>query len=261
MHWRSALEIFILSIFVYFILRFVRGTRGARVLMGLVTLLILMTLIGEIFELTAISWLLDHFFSFMVVALVVIFQPELRRALAEVGTQPLFFTTTHERQMVDMLVKGVMALSSRKVGALIAVEREIGLRGIGETGAVLDARVSTELLDQIFFPNSPLHDGGVIIQSGRVIAAACIFPLTQRIDLPKSVGTRHRAALGLTEETDAVVVVVSEETGNVSVACKGDLHQHLDRDALHALLTKLLVGATEMTWLGKLQSLFSKRIP
>ncbi len=256
-HWRSGLEIFILSIFVYFILRFIRGTRGARVLMGLVTLLILLTFISQVFDLHTISWLLEHFFSFIVVALVVIFQPELRRALAEVGTQPLFFTSTHEREVVDVLVKSVMALSARKVGALIAVEREIGLRGVGEPGAVLDARLSQELLDQLFFPNSPLHDGGVVIQHNRVISAASIFPLTQRVDLPKSVGTRHRAALGLSEETDAVVVVVSEETGNISVACKGELHQQLDREKLRELLTRLLVGTTDATWLGKLQSLLS----
>lgn len=250
-HWRSGLEILILSVFIYFILRFIRGTRGARVLLGLVTLLILLSFISYLFELRVISWLLGSFFSFIVVALVVIFQPELRRALAEVGSQPLFYTATHERELVDVLVKSVMGFSSRKVGALIAVEREIGLGGIGEAGAALDAKLSTDLLDQIFFPNSPLHDGGVVIQSGRIVEAARIFPLTQRTDLAKSVGTRHRAAIGLTEETDAVVVVVSEETGLVSVAYKGEVRERLDREQLHELLTRLLVSDSKVSWFGR----------
>ncbi len=255
-HWRMFFEIFILSILIYFILCFIRGTRGARVLLGLVSLLIFLTLISQVFDLKTIHWLLGRFFSFIVVALVVIFQPELRRALAEVGSQPIFFVLSKERAIVEILVKTVIAFSLRKVGALMAVEREISLQGFAEAGALLEARLSQELLEQIFFPNSPLHDGGVVIQNDRIIAAACIFPFTQRTDLAKSVGTRHRAALGLSEETDAVVLVISEETGIISVACQGELHHQLDRDQLHKLLTKLLVGVPKPTWLGKLQRLF-----
>jgi diadenylate cyclase len=259
LHWRSAFEILLLSVFIYFILRFIRGTRGARVLLGLVSLLLLLTFISQIFELKTITWLLGHFFAFIVVALVVIFQPELRRALAEVGSQPFFFTSSHERAMVETLVKAAVVFSSRKVGALIAIERELVLRNISEAGAVLDAKLSQELLEQIFYPNSPLHDGGVVVQNNRIASAACIFPLTQRTDLSKSVGTRHRAAIGLSEETDAVIIIVSEETGNVSIACAGELDQNLSSEKLRASLTNLLVGVPRSSWVGQVQSLFQSR--
>jgi len=259
-YWREAFEILVLAIVIYFVLRFIRGTRGARVLIGLVSMLILLTLISQMFRMEVIGWLLGHFLAFLGVALVIIFQPELRRALAELGSQPVFFSffsASNERAVVDVLVKSALNFSSRRVGALIAVEREMGLRTLAEGGVVLDSRLSHELLDQIFFPNSPLHDGGVIIQNGRVKAAACIFPLTQRTDLAASVGTRHRAALGLSEDTDALVLVVSEETGKISVACQSEFHQNLDPEKLRSLLTKLLVGVPQGSWLGKLQGLLS----
>jgi diadenylate cyclase len=257
-HWRSAFEIFVLSLVIYFILRFIRGTRGARVLLGLVLFLLLLTVITRAFDLLAIEWLLGHFFAFIVIATVVIFQPELRRALAEIGSQPLFFTISHEKAVVDTLVKVASSFSARRIGAILAIEREIGLRAIAEQGAILDGKLSPEILDQIFYPNSPLHDGGVVIQNDRVLAAACIFPLTQRTDLAKSTGTRHRAALGLSEDTDAVVMVVSEETGNISLACQGELYQNLDRERLRTLLTSLLVGSPRSSWLHRLQSRFTK---
>ncbi len=258
MDWRSAFEILILSVFIYFLLRFIRGTRGARVMLGLASLLLFLTLMSQLFELKVISWLLGHFFEFIVVALVVIFQPELRRALAELGSRPLFFTASHERAVVDTLVKAAMSFSPRRVGALIAVEREIGIKGVSEAGAMIDAKLSFEMIDQIFYPNSPLHDGGVVIQNDRIAAAACIFPLTQRTDLAKSVGTRHRAALGLSEDSDCVVLVVSEETGSISVACQGNLYQKLDAERLRSLLTRLLVGSTENSWAGKFWSMMRR---
>lgn len=259
-HWKAAFEIFILSIFIYFILNFIRGTRGARVLIGLVMLLLFFTVMSQVFDLKAISWLLGHFFSFIVVALVVIFQPELRRALAEVGSQPIFFTISKERAVIDILVNTADLFATRKVGALIAVEREIGVRGIAEAGAPLDARLSQELLEQLFYPNSPLHDGGVIIHNDRVVAAACIFPLSQRADLAKSVGTRHRAAIGLAEETDAVIVAVSEETGAISVVCQRELHSNLDRAGLHELLTRLLVGGSAASGRADFRSLLKSGV-
>jgi diadenylate cyclase len=255
-YWRSGIEIFVLSVLIYFILRFIKGTRGARVLLGLVVFLLLLTIISRVFDLKTINWLLGHFFAFIVVALVVIFQPELRRALAELGNQSIFFTITKERAVVDTLIKAVISFSNRKIGALIAVEREIQIRGIAEAGAMIDAKLSQELLDQIFFPNSPLHDGGVIIQNDRIMGAACIFPLTQRLGLPKSVGTRHRAAMGLAEDTDAVVLVISEETGHVSIACQGELYQNLDRERLRIMLTSLIVGVPRATWLGRFRNRF-----
>jgi len=258
-HWRGALEICILSLIIYLILRFIQGTRGARVMIGLVALLLCLTIISEVFNLRTISWLLGHFFSFIVVALIVIFQPELRRALAEVGSQPIFFTSSGERAVVDTLAKTAMSLSVRRIGGLVAVEREIGLRAVAEGGATIDGKLTQELLEQIFFPNSPLHDGGVIVQHDRIVAAACIFPLTQRTDLAKSVGTRHRAAIGLAEETDAVVLVVSEETGNVSVVCQSEAHQNVDRERLPELLTELLVGVSRVSWFHRLENAILNR--
>lgn len=257
-YWRAMIEILILAMGIYFVLRFIRGTRGARVLLGLVTLLLFLSVMSEILGLHTINWLLGHFFEFIVVAFVVIFQPELRRALAQLGSGPIFFTVSSERAVADTLVRAATGLSARRVGALIAVEREISLRNLSEAGAPVDARLSVDLLDQLFYPNSPLHDGGVVVQNDRVLAAACIFPLTQRADLAASMGTRHRAAIGLSEETDAVVVAVSEETGRISVACGGALSPGLTPEELRAKLVALLVGSPEQSWLGKLRALFHR---
>ncbi|MCC7519148.1 MAG: TIGR00159 family protein [Verrucomicrobiae bacterium] len=256
--WRAAVEILILAMGIYFILRIIRGTRGARVLLGLVTLLLFLSVASELFGLRTINWLLGRFFEFTVVALVVIFQPELRRALAQLGSGPIFFTVTHERAVVDILVRAAANLSARRVGALVAVEREINLRGLAEAGAPVDARLSVDLLDQLFYPHSPLHDGGVVVQNDRILAAACIFPLTQRADLAASMGTRHRAAIGLSEETDAVVIVVSEETGGLAIACDGALSGGLTVEELHAKLVALLVGRPVDLWLGRWRALLAR---
>ncbi|MFZ4693870.1 MAG: diadenylate cyclase CdaA [Verrucomicrobiia bacterium] len=257
-YWRAMVEILILAMGIYFVLRFIRGTRGARVLLGLVTLLLFLSVMSEILDLHTINWLLGHFFAFIVVAFVVIFQPELRRALAHLGSGPIFFTVSSERAVADILVRAATGLSARRVGALIAVEREISLRNLSEAGAPVDARVSVDLLDQLFYPNSPLHDGGVVVQNDRILAAACIFPLTQQVDLSASMGTRHRAAIGLSEETDAVVIVVSEETGRISVACGGALSPGLTPEELRTRLVGFLVGNPEQSWLGKLRALFQR---
>ena len=263
-YWRAVAEILILAMGIYFVLRFIRGTRGARVLLGLVTLLLFLSVASEVLGLRTISWLLGHFFAFIVVAFVVIFQPELRRALAQLGSGPIFFTVSNERAVVDTLVRAAAGLSARRVGALIAVEREISLRNLSEAGAPVDARLSVDLLDQLFYPNSPLHDGGVVVQNDRILAAACIFPLTQRADLAASMGTRHRAAIGLSEETDAAVIVVSEETGRITVASGGALSAGLNAEELRANLVGLLVGSPEESWLGRsralLQALARKRL-
>lgn len=253
-YWRAALEILILAMGIYFILRLIRGTRGARALIGLVALLLFLSVVSDALGLHTINWLLGHFFAFIVVASVVIFQPELRRALAQLGSGPIFFMVSNERAVVDALVRAAAGLSARRVGAIVAIEREISLRTLSEAGVHLDARLSVDLMDQIFYPNSPLHDGGAIVQNDRVLAAACIFPLTQRADLAASMGTRHRAAIGLSEETDAVVIAVSEETGRITVACEGALSPGLTPEDLRARLTELLVGRSEESWLGKMSA-------
>jgi diadenylate cyclase len=237
----SLLQIVVLSVVYYYIFVFFRGTRGAQVLVGLGLLLAVLIGVTQIFSLDALNWLLRRFSVYLAVALLIIFQPEIRRALAELGRQPVFAVPAERRSVVDHVVRAAMLLSEHRVGALIAVEREIGTRGIQDTGVRLDARVDPELLSSIFFPHTPLHDGGVIIQGNRIAAAGCVFPLSQKAELHKTLGTRHRAAVGLTEETDALAVVVSEETGNISVAYRGRLSRGLDEDRLRRFLAALLL--------------------
>ncbi|NCC50734.1 MAG: TIGR00159 family protein [Spartobacteria bacterium] len=235
------LEILVLACVYYYVMLFFRGTRGAQVLYGFVFSLIILMILTQFLHLDTLNWVLKRFSVYLAVAFLIIFQPEIRRALAELGKQHVFAPTRDDRNLVDQIMQAVLILSERKIGALIAVEQEIGTRAIQESGIRLDSRLTPELLASIFFPHTPLHDGGVIIHDDRIVAAACVFPLSQRQELSKSLGTRHRAAIGLTEETDALVVVVSEETGAVSVAYRGRLSRGLEEDRLQRLLSTVLV--------------------
>ncbi len=225
----------------YYIILFFRGTRGAQVLSGFTVTLVFLIVVTQLFHLDTLTWLLKRFFVYMAVALVVIFQPEIRRALAELGKQHIFASSRSERSLVDHLVQATQILSERKIGALIALEREIGTRVIQDSGTRIDSVLTPELLASIFFPHTPLHDGGVIIRNGRIAVAGCVFPLSQREDLSKSLGTRHRAAVGITEETDCIVIVVSEETGTISIAYRGRLSRGLDEERLRRVLSTVLV--------------------
>ena len=236
----GVLEILVLAAAFYYTIQFFRGTRGAQVLTGLVVVLLLLTILTRLFHMEALYWLLQRFSVYLAVALVIIFQPEIRRALAELGKQHVFGITASERSLVDAIVQATVLLSERKVGALIAVERQIGTRPIQETGKPIDGRVTPELLATIFHPHTPLHDGGVIIRDNRIVAAGCVFPLSQQDEATRTLGTRHRAAIGLTEESDAIVVVVSEETGTISIAFNGRLSRGLDEDRLRRTLTSVL---------------------
>ena len=237
----GVLEIGLLALAFYYLILFFRGTRGAQVLLGFVVVLVALGLVTQFLRLDVLSWVLERFSVYLVVAVIIIFQPEIRRALAELGKQPMFAGTTTSRTMVDSVVETVILLAGRKIGALIAIEREIGLRAVQETGTAVDSLVTPELLASIFFPYTPLHDGGAILRQDRIVAAGCLFPLSQREGLAMELGTRHRAAIGLTEETDALVVVVSEETGTISVAYKGRLTRGLDEDKLRKLLAAVLL--------------------
>lgn len=234
------LEILVLSVAIYYVISFLHGTRGAQVLIGFIVLVLALLVLTHIFHLDALNWILQRFSVYLAIAFVVIFQPEIRRALAELGKQHVFPVSPGERSMVDAIVQAALILSERKIGALIAVEREIGTRAIQETGTRIESLVTAELLASIFFPHTPLHDGGVILKGDRLIAAGCIFPLSQKDEWSRMLGTRHRAAIGITEETDAIVVVVSEETGALSVAYKGGLSRGLDEDRLRRMLTSVL---------------------
>jgi diadenylate cyclase len=238
--WTGFIEILVLAIVFYYLIEFFRGTRGAAVLSGLILFLILMMVLTALFNLNTLSWVLQRFSVYLAVAFVVIFQPEIRRALAELGKQSVFTNSTSQREIVDDVVRAVTDLADQKIGALIAIEREIGTRHIQESGTKLDSHITPELLTSIFFPHTPLHDGGVIIKGDRILSAGCVFPLSQRLELSKSLGTRHRAAIGFTEETDALVLVVSEETGAISVAFGGRLSRGIDQDRLRRILGSIL---------------------
>ena len=239
--WRPALEILILAVTIYYAFRFLRGTRGWPVVIGFVLFLLALTLVTTLLDLKVLRLLLGTFSAFFAVAVLVIFQPELRRMLAELGNLPLFASASEQRESIEVVVQTCERLADIRIGALIALEQSIQLQEAVESGIRVDCDATPEMLETIFFPNNAIHDGGVIIKGDRIAYAACIFPLTQRQDLNKSLGTRHRAAIGLSEETDAVVVVVSEETGMISHAYKGQLVRGVTPEELRSFLTSMIV--------------------
>jgi len=238
--WRPALEILAMGVFFYYVFGFIRGTRAVQVLKGLVVLISIFVIARQL-HLDAVNWLITKIFPVAMLALIVIFQPELRRALARLGANPFLPNFARNQFILDAIAEAAHVLSLKRTGALMAIEDEVGLKNYIESGVDLDAKVSSELLLNIFHPNTPLHDGGVIIQQDHVAAASCLFPLSQRSDLSKTLGTRHRAALGLSEETDAVVVIVSEETGLISVAMEGRFIHEIDKENLKKLLGRRLI--------------------
>src|SRR5207245_6535166 len=221
--------------------RFIRGTRGALVVTGFLVVLLAFVLVSFLLQLKVIQYLLGAFTAYFVLAVLVIFQPELRRMLAELGNLPLFTTAHEQRENIEVIIQTVERLADVRIGALIAIEQSIQLQEAIESGIIIDCQASPEMLETIFFPNNAIHDGGVVIKGDRIALAACIFPLTQRQDLNKSLGTRHRAAIGMSEETDAVVVVVSEETGAISHAYRGQLVRGISSEELRAFLTSVLL--------------------
>jgi len=244
------IQIAVIACGYYYVFLFFRGTRGAQVLLGLTLLLGILIGLTRLLNLDELNWVISRVSVYLALALLIIFQPEIRRALAELGRQPSFVVPTEKRTAVDHIVRAVVNLAEHRVGALIAIEREIGTRAIQETGTRLDARIDPELLASIFFPHTPLHDGGVIIFANRIVAAGCVFPLSQNQDIHRQLGTRHRAAVGLSEETDAIVVVVSEETGTISVCYRGRLSRGLNEERLRRFLAALLLKdkSSESTW-------------
>jgi len=240
-YWRSAVEIAILWFVIYNSYLYFRGTRGAKVLTGLLVLLLTLTLVSLLLKLQVIVWLIKSFTAFLAITLVVIFQPELRRALAALGSQHIFATVTQKRETIEILAEAAFELSNRQLGALIALERETNVHAFAESGVTVDSELSTELLVTIFHPKTPLHDGGLILRNDRILAAACIFPVSQRHDLDRNLGLRHRAGLGITEESDAIAIVVSEETGNVSICHRGRIERDFDPDDFKRRLSQLLL--------------------
>jgi diadenylate cyclase len=243
--WQVAIELLLIGGFVYLVLRFLRGTRGARMLKGvgmlLVVLYLIVRLFGGVMNLDRIEFLYSKFLLFASFAVVVVFQPEIRRALMRLGETRLFRGVNAQiDEDVEALVDSAAFLSRRKIGAVIAIEREVGLGGIAESGTRLNAELTSALLNTIFWPNSPLHDLGVIVSNSKIMYAGVQFPLAESDELERELGSRHRAAVGMSQESDAVVLVVSEETGDISVADRGRLLRKLTPDALRSLLAELL---------------------
>jgi len=242
--WQDFVDIFIVTVLIYQLLKITRTTRASQVLKG-VGVLLAASVISSWLGLPIMNWLLGSVLSSGLILILILFQPELRRMLEKLGRGKLFEMTVKEgldtdyAQVVNELLRAVQNLSKRKVGALMVFTASSHLEDVVETGTRLDAQVSSMLIENIFEPNTPLHDGALILNKGRLVAAGCFLPLSENIEIDRKLGTRHRAALGLSEHTDALIVVVSEETGVISYASKGSLHRYLDMHALRELLEEI----------------------
>ncbi len=242
--WRPAVEIAVLALVIYLVFRFLRGTRGAAVLRSVFFVglggLALVFLVAQAAGLARVVWVLERLFALAAVGVLVIFQPEIRKGLVRLGQSPFVnLFVRHRATVADEVVEAVVSLSKTKTGALIAIEREESLADYAEGGVRLDAVVSAELISSIFVPGSAMHDGAAVVRGGRLAAGGCLLPLSDNPDVAKSLGTRHRAAMGLAEESDAVTVAVSAETGAISVGVRGELRQGLSVEDLRGMLERL----------------------
>jgi len=259
----AAVDILIVAFVIYRVLLLIKGTRAIQMLIGLMLIIVFFFASKEEYlDLATLNWVLDKFISYFIIIVVVIFQHDIRRGLAQVGRSPVFAGLSHveESQFFEELTRACTTLSQRKIGAIIAIQRQGELDEFVEKGTELDARVTHELLRSIFIPThqNPLHDGAVIIQGGRITAAGCFLPLSMNPRLDKALGTRHRAGIGLTEETDAVVLVVSEERGAISVCLEGSITRNIDPATLRKVLQSIFrppgktPGRDGLAWLSGL---------
>ncbi len=239
-YWRPVAEISILSVAIYFTLKFFRGTRGWPMVLAFLGLLVVLLVCIKL-ELTVLSSLLNYFFGLSAFAALIIFQPELRRLLAGLGNLTFFGALREQRENIEVVIQAIDQLSEARTGALIAIEQSTHLQDIVESGITVDCEATPEMIETIFFPNNAIHDGGIIINEDRILSAACIFPLTRRQDISKTIGTRHRAAIGMSEESDSLVIAVSEETGAISTAFKGQLVQGISLKKLRGTLNTVFV--------------------
>lgn len=240
--WIDALDILIVAFAVYQIILALRGTRAFQMLLGL-ALLYLASRVSLRLGLVTVNWALSNLLAVWFLCIIILFQPELRRALASVGRRGSLlraFSRYQEAHMIDEVVRAVTSLAAKKIGAIIVVERDSRLTDSIDSGTTLDALVSRRMLESIFYPYSPLHDGAVILSRDRIVAAACFLPLSINPELPRDLGTRHRAAVGITEESDAIAIVISEETGMISLVAGGEILRNLDASTLRQRLSELL---------------------
>ena len=255
--WQDAVDILVVAFVIYQLISIIRGTRSVQMLLGL-GVLVAVYFMASILELATLLWLLQTFLSSLFIIVIIVFQDDIRRALTQVGKSPFQKNLGMMDKDLEEIIRTVFYLSKRRIGALIVIERDMGLRDYVESGFVLDARLTKEILISIFMPVSPLHDGGVIISKGRIQTAESILPLTQNPYIDKQYGTRHRAAIGLSEETDAVVLVVSEETQGISLVQHGAMTAVNDEISLSNSLRAVFIGKNEvqgMNW----RSLFNRK--
>ena len=248
--WIDAMDILIVAVAIYQIILALRGTRAFQMLLGL-ALLYMASWVSLRIGLVTVNWALSNLLAVWLLLVIILFQPELRRALASMGRRGSLlraFWRYQEAHMIDEVVRAITALAAKKVGAILVVERDSRLSDIVDSGTPMDAMVSRRLLESIFYPYSPLHDGAVILSQDRIVAAACLLPLSINPDLPRDLGTRHRAAVGATEEGDAIAIVVSEEIGSISLAVGGEITRNLDGAALRQRLIRLLRLPRRFGW-------------
>jgi diadenylate cyclase len=237
------LDISVMSLILYRLLLIIKGTKAAQMLIGL-GLLLVASIASRYLELFTIDWLVQSFWAQIVIAIIVLFQPEIRRTLAQMGEAQFFptLTSAEELKSLEEIVRATVSLSNRKVGALIVIERDTSLKDYVEVGTLLDAKISKELLLSVFHPTSPIHDGAVIVKGNKIVAAGCFLPITLNSEAGRSLGTRHRAGLGLTEETDAVALIISEETGDISMVLDGRLESKFEMGTLRDKLTDIFTA-------------------
>lgn len=258
----TVLDVLLVWYVIYKTLTLIKGTKAVQLLKG-IFFIIVAKIATEIFGLNTLDWLLDEIIEWGILAIIIIFQPEIRRALEQLGRGKLFQRSINQQeeeqeQLIADMKKAVSYMAKRRIGALIAIEKETGLSEYTETGIKINGQISSELVINTFIPNTPLHDGAVIIQRKQITAAACYLPLSESPFISKELGTRHRAALGLTEVTDAIVIIVSEETGAISIAIDGKIDRNLSLDEFGEKLRELWFGSeqeshftSKLSWGGK----------
>ncbi|SES15843.1 diadenylate cyclase CdaA [Salipaludibacillus aurantiacus] len=254
-------DVFLVAFVIYKLIMVIRGTRAVQLVKGITVILTVWFLSGYL-GLHTLQWIMQQAVTYGLLAIIIIFQPELRRALEQLGRGRLFQSSTiadeeEVKQSIDHIIKAANYMGKRRIGALISLERETGMNDYIETGITMNAKLTSELLINVFIPNTPLHDGAVILKNNQIMAAGCYLPLSENPFISKELGTRHRAALGVSEVTDAITIAVSEETGGISVTKNGELHRSLDEEALRKLLENELLkqdtngSSSRWQWGGK----------
>ena len=258
----NILDVLLVWFVIYKIITLIKGTKAVQLLKG-IFVIIIVRMLTDVFGLDTLGWMMEQVINWGFLAIIIIFQPELRRALEQLGRGKLFARTSLQQaeeqdRLIKAMSKSVSYMAKRRIGALISIERETGLSDYIETGIQMNSEITSELLINIFIPNTPLHDGAVIMQKNKIAAAACYLPLSESPFISKELGTRHRAALGISEVTDAITIIVSEETGAVSLTSNGDLHRNLSIEEFETRLRKVwfgpepeLVSTSKWTWRGK----------